>query len=142
REEAKRQLLRAGGSRVSPDEMPRQRTVQVSMVRKPLFGTPKPKLSVIASCWSPLDRLGTGSVEPISALAGDEVVEELLSRARVRSRPGVYHYFGICSTTGWERELLELIPAGPNYSIALISVNPPGWEIDAPDEWPPALVHC
>ncbi len=139
REEAARHLLRAGGP-ATLKEMPLCRGVQMIVNRKSLFGSMKPRVSVIAACWSPLEHLAKGSV-PFDSRPGDiDAVDWVLERTLVADRPNIYHYIGICSTTGWDQLLRDPPPAGPNYTVALVEPRPPGWMVYASPNWPLPLL--
>jgi hypothetical protein len=138
REEARRQLLRAGNG-ASAADMPSNRGVHVSIVRRPLFGAPSARISVVAACWSPLPALARGVAVAQTDGAGMAVVDEILDRALVHERRDVWHFIGICSVTGWEERLREPLPSGVNWSLALVEPRPPGWKIHTPAAWPGEL---
>ncbi|MCA8940819.1 MAG: hypothetical protein KDB07_13455, partial [Planctomycetes bacterium] len=105
----------------------------------PLFGNAKPKISISASVWSPMDALSSGSVPYGEELAGHEEIETVLRQLLVHERDEIFYYIGICSTSGWEDDLFEMPPDGINYAIALIEPRFPGWAVSAPETWPLAV---
>lgn len=138
RSEARRQLMREGrGSEF--DHMPLCRGIQYSIVRKPLFGSPSPRVSVVAVCWSPLDVLARGAASAEEHAADLDVIDAVLERLLVAERPDVFHFIALCSTTGWDPLLRDPLPSGRNYLTALLEPHPPGWLSDFPKGWPPAL---
>ncbi len=139
REEVKRQLLRAKQSNEAHN-MPFNQSFEIMLSHKSLFSAPQPRLSLLASCYSPLEILAQRPVETLGEEAGFEVVNTILKRALVFQRREIYYTIVLCSTCGWKSELLEALPQGENYSLALIAPQPPGWKIYAPDHWQPDLL--
>lgn len=136
--EARRQLLRVGQTSAI-DQMPLCPVVQYSIVRKPLFGGPSPRVSIVAACYSPQGPLAQGPIDPESHLAGIEVVDNLLEQLLVQERTKLFHFIAICSTTGWDPMVTDPLPEGKNYRVALIEPRPPGWMTYIGDKWPGPL---
>jgi len=138
REEVKRHLMRTAAT-ARTEDLPVNRGVQNTILVKPFLSPMVPKVSVIGACWSPLEQLSRGPVAPGMYQAGLEVIDEVLDRALVHERTGVFHFVGICSTTGWQDSLRDPLPQGRNFMVSLLWPKPPGWMAWQPALMPPTL---
>gem|GEM_PF-3578862 len=138
REEAKRQVKRAGNV-VRVDDMPIQRVLQYSIVRRSLFSQPKPRLSIVLGCWSPIEALAAGPLNEFAGKGTLDSIAHVLRATLVHERPGLYHYVAVCSTTGWKDQVYRELPWGENFSVALVEPRGPGWATFVPPDWPPPL---
>lgn len=141
REEAKRQVKRAGNV-VKLDAMPTQRVMQYSIVRRSLFSSPKPRLSIIIGCTSPIELLAKGPLGEFEGKGSLEAIEAILRAALVFERSHLYHYVAVCSTTGWKDQAYRELPWGENFSVALVEPRGPGWATFVPPDWPPPLANA
>lgn len=138
REEVKRHLMRTAATARSED-MPVNRGVQCTILVKPFLSAMVPKVSVVAACCSPLAAISKGPVMGEGCPAGMTEIDEVLDRALIHERTGVFHFVAICSTTGWEESLRDPLPQGRNYLVSLLSPKPPGWIAWQSQLMPPRL---
>lgn len=104
------------------EEMPKNGVVLHEILHKELLGRPAVRIVIVGAAFSPLEELIKQGVSRRAATAS----EFNRVRENVSQNPGIFHFIGGFSTTGWAEEARRVL-VGPNFLGALCDLNDGLW---------------
>ena len=119
RDALKKLLIESGDAEGDMRRFPHNRGMEISLIRKKLFGPKLKKMSFVGTCWSPLDELvKTGRAR---SQGTRRTLVKLVER--VVTDANCYYWIGAFSSTGWNADARDANVRGANYVLFLLECD-------------------